>query len=135
MGKPVDRSNRFLAPETSFEKAFPKLKAVFIESVEIGKGTEFSIGAPWREKPQYGPKYRLNGGLIRCSNPLCNRGGYQVDFEVSDMCREKLISKEFRGACHGDEGSPKGRRQGRRCLNHLRYRITLEYWSEHAPST
>lgn len=127
MGEPMDRSNRYLAPATSFENAFPTLNAVFIESVEVGKGTDFSIGAPWPEQPTYGFKHRLSGGLVRCSNPYCNRGGYEIDMDVHNLIRENAESREFRKACRGDEGSPKGRRIGRRCLNYLRYRITLEY--------
>ena len=44
-------------------------------------------------------------GLIRWSNPLCRRGGYEVDESVSEMVREKSTEKVFASNWPGDEGS------------------------------
>lgn len=138
MGRPIDRSNRFLVGEPGpFDKAFPTLQDVLIEYCEVGKGesVRYVLGRDDPSGYHYGPpcSFRSLGGLIRCGNPVCSRGGYEIDFDVHDMVRRKLVEKEFTRRCQGDEGSPKGQRLGRRCLNYLRYKITVQYKPEHEP--
>lgn len=138
MGTPIDRTNRFLVGEpVAFEEAFPTLQDVTVECYEVGKGdnVQYVMGRDAPASYTYGPprSFRSSGGLLRCSNPLCNRGGYEIDLDFHDMVQRKLIQKEFIRGCPGDEGSPKGRRPGRRCLNALHYRITLHYKPEHQP--
>jgi len=130
MSKPMDRSNRFIAPPTAFEKAFPALIDACIESFETG------CGLPMRAfSAAYELRVKLrSGGLISCSNPLCYRGGFEVDLDIHTTLARKLVTAEFMRACPGDEGSPEGRREGRRCVNILHYRITLEYRPEFAPA-
>lgn len=137
MGEPMDRSNRFLVGlPTTFDEALPNLEDAVVEYYETGK-----LG-PYGFDPLVGPRdgygtplsVRSTGGLIRCSNPFCRRGGFEIDFDVHDMLSRKLVRKEFVKKCPGDEGSPKGRRIGRTCMNALHYRITLRYKPEHAPA-
>jgi hypothetical protein len=127
MGEPMDRSNRPFAPLTSFEKAFPTVESVTIASYEIGEGV-YSFGDEQRNT--FGRPQPLEAGLIRCSNPPCRRGGYEVEHSLQEMVLEKLTEKEFSKVCPGDEGSPKGRRRGNRCMNVLRYRLTVKYKGE-----
>lgn len=137
MGAPIDRSNRFMSgPPTKFETAFPELGGISIAYRETGKGVSGLLGQRGSPRAPLGSKARLRttGGLIRCSNPMCNRGGYEVDWDVHDMLRRKLVTKEFTRRCPGDEGSPKGRRPGPKCLNTLHFKLTLKYKPEHAPA-
>ena len=129
MGKPMDRSRRLFASEASFGDAFPQIEGGIIEFVEIGEGTDFIIGAPWPKQPTYSGRLQLveAGGLMSCSNPYCNRGGYEIDSDIAEMVRDKCDVKEFSRLCPGDEGSEKGRRPGKKCLNSLRFRIKLRY--------
>lgn len=126
MGEPMDRSGRFFAELTSFDRAFPTVESVTIASYEIGEGV-YSFEAP---RTSFGSDQPLSGGLIPCSNPDCRRGGYEVDHSLYDMVRENLTEKEFSKVCPGDEGSPKGKRRGKRCMNVLRYRLRVKYKSK-----
>lgn len=137
MGTPLDRSNRFLSgPPTKFETAFPELEDISIAYRETGKGVSRLLGEPGSPETQLGrtASLRTTGGLIRCSNPLCSRGGYEVDYDAHDLLRRKLVTKEFTRRCPGDEGSPKGRRPGPKCLNALHFKLTLKYKPEQAPA-
>ena len=133
MGEPMDRSNRLLTgPPSTFEEALSVLEDATIQYYEVGKGTDYEIGAPWPKPIPFGSGRSLIsiGGLMRCSTPHCNRGGFEIDREVFDMVRDGQVEGEFRSKCPGDEGSPQGRRKGRPCLNALTYRIKLVYKTE-----
>jgi hypothetical protein len=127
MGKPMDRSKRVFGKLTTFEKAFPTIESATIAYYETGEGVYAYGGQPNRT---FGaPRPFGNAGLIRCSNPYCRRGGYEVDAGLYEMVREKLTEKEFSKGCPGDEGSPKGKKIGKRCMNVLHYRLTVKYKS------
>ncbi|HTV57032.1 MAG TPA: hypothetical protein VMI06_19225 [Terriglobia bacterium] len=136
MGQIMDRSTRFLTgPPRGFEEVFPSLQDVLIESRETGKGTCDPWTRAYSEERFSAPQSLIRaGGLIRCSNGACNRGGYEIEFDIYRMLRDGLVTKEFEKMCPGDEGSPKGRRPGRKCFNRLRYRLTLVYKPEHTPA-
>lgn len=126
MGEPMDRSNRvFLKPYSSFAEAFPQLEEVLMESYETGKGV-FRWGDAEKQN-LYGSPLPLRQGLIHCSNPFCRRGGYEIDLELGRIIQDKKERAEFLMRCPGDEGSPKGRRIGRHCLNALHVRLTIKY--------
>lgn len=126
MGKPMDRSGRWLSsPVDSFEKAYPTLEAASIEYYETGDGVFRFDDGPSR----YCQPRPLREGLLRCSNPLCRRGGYEIDLKVGRMVSEGKEREELVMYCPGDEGSLKGRRVGRRCRNVLHVRLTLRYKS------
>lgn len=116
----MDRSNRFFAgPPTTFEEAYPNVEDAIIEWKESTLGINPSgLGRA---------SIKELGGLIQCRNPLCRRGGFEIDFELGMMIRKKETVKEDMLVCPGDEGSPKGRRPGKRCLNGIKYKITVTY--------
>lgn len=126
MGEPMDRSNRVFARSGTFESVFPDLEDAVVEYYET------DLGRPSPSTYNRRHSLKLLGGLIRCGNSLCHRGGYEVDWDVHDMRREGAAQKEFVKRCPGDEGSPKGRRHGRDCLRSLHYRITLKYKKQQA---
>jgi len=128
MGTPMDRSGRFFCtPVDSFEKAFPELESALIEYYETGDGV-FALG-PGHDPNSYSKPRQVREPLMRCSNPQCRRGGYEIDREISMMISERKEFEEFTMHCPGDEGSPKGRRPGKRCWNVLHVRLTLKYLS------
>jgi hypothetical protein len=128
MGEPLDRTNRVFVQLTTFDKALPALEDVIIEYSEGSTVGRVRDGS-YRSRTSV----RNSGGQLRCSNPACRRGGYELDFDIHDMVRNKLVSKRFVKHCPGDEGSPKGRRPGRTCLNSMDGRITLIYKPELVP--
>jgi hypothetical protein len=129
----MDRSDRFLGHATDFAHAYPDLEDVQLESFEKGRGIP---GGMFFGEHKYGPPVSLGsgGGLIPCSNDGCHRGGFELEPIIGDMLARKLVSRVGMLVCPGDEGSPQGRRVGRRCGNILHYRMTLRYKSERAPA-
>lgn len=128
MGRPMDRSNRLFGREVpSFDQAYPMLNNATIEYYETGEGTEPFRG---RKKEAYGTPVRVWTGLIPCSNPRCNRGGYEIDSDINGMVGSGQVTREFIASCKGDEGTPAGRRRGEPCSNELHYRLTLTYREE-----
>jgi hypothetical protein len=127
MGEPLSRSGRiFVGPPTTFENAFPTLEDAVIEYAEgdiLRQGKELNRVASMKRV----------GGQLRCSNSSCYRGGYEFDFDAHDMVRNKLVSRRLRKTCQGDEGTPKGRKQGRQCLNSIDARLRLVYKPEFMP--
>jgi hypothetical protein len=131
MGEPMDRSRRVFGRLSTLAEAFPTIESATISSYEIGQGVyEFRD-----EPPTFGRGVPFSSGLIECSNRHCRRGGFEVDDGLYRMVGEKLTEKEFVSRCPGDEGSPKGRVRGRRCLNVLHYRLTVKYKPESSPTS
>lgn len=116
MGEPLNRDNRIFVDLGKFEEVFPDLEDVIV------KYTEFEMG---REKRKGTFSMRSRGGQMRCGNDRCFRGGYEFDFIVHDMLRNKETEKEIELRCRGDEGSPK-RYRGRPCLRSIKGIITIK---------
>ena len=133
MGEPMDRSKRVFGQLGKFEEVFPTIEVATISSWEEGEGVH-RFGVDESHRRSFGNGVPFKHGLESCSNPRCRRGGYEIDRSLSEMVRENLTEKEFETYCPGDEGSPKARRPGRRCLNVLHYRLTIKYKSEGLPT-
>jgi len=111
---------RFLATESSFSEAHPTIQAAKMSYVMSDYGSEVREGF-WT--PDDDPK-------IRCLNPLCQRGGFDIGREVQMMICLGLTSKDLNLRCDGDEGSPKGRRTGQPCEYMLKGTLSIIYKSE-----
>lgn len=116
----MDRSNRLFGPLVEFDETFPELEDATIEWTETEMGRKIS-GTMQRSIKE--------GGLIRCTNPFCYRGGFEIDLELAYMVSKKQTSKQGRLSCEGDEGSPKGRIKGRSCLHGIEFKIIAKYKS------
>lgn len=125
MGQPMERKNHLFGYTDSFAKAFPQLEEALIEYRETGDGVHENrlyVDPSVFTKPE-----QINEPIMRCSNPRCERGGYEIDREIEKMTYSKALYSEFVLQCPGDEGSPKGRRKGAECMNALHVRLTLRY--------
>lgn len=123
MGKPMDRSNFPFLP-----MSFPELEAALMEYYETGEG----VYERWRGNPPttYTKPHQVTEMLMACSNPRCERGGYEIDREIHMMILGgKMTHRQLVTYCPGDEGSPKGRKKGNPCENALHVRLTLKYKS------
>jgi len=118
MGEPMDRSRRVFMRFGPFQQAFPTLDEATVEFTEYYFMQEMRHGT-WHVS--------WDGGLMPCGNTFCRRGGYELDRQIQEIARSGAVEKEVRLDCRGDEGSPKGRRIGRRCQRHIEARITLKY--------
>lgn len=121
MGVPMDRSKLVFMQLGSFEEAFPELETAEVKYTEFSRGTEKRTGT-------HDLKY--DGGLLKCANDRCYRGGYQLDREVRRMIREGLTEKKLQMNCPGDEGTPKLRR-GPFCSRTIRGTIKIELKESH----
>jgi hypothetical protein len=139
MGEPMDRSRRVFGSLKPFDDVFPDIEGADVEYTETG---EFAMKArTWLyhrsaedEQPQTHYHSVRHGGLIRCSNPLCRRGGYEIDAVLAEMKRLGETERSGSLSCPGDEGSPKGRRRGDRCRNQIQYTLTVRYRKPDAES-
>jgi hypothetical protein len=118
VGEPMDRSKRIFSKEGRFQEIFPTLEDAWLEF------TEFEYGAQKR-KGKF--NIRENGGLMRCSNSRCYRGGYELDDEIHKMLAEGKAEKEIDISCAGDEGTPRGRTIGRHCAFSIEGTIFLRF--------
>ena len=121
----VFKETRFVfARKVPFKEAFPEIKKLEIKAKESGYGVyeEFDTKYYNTEHPP--------GEFIDCSNPLCYNGGFSVGEILREMVREKKTHYEGLKVCQGYEGSPKGRRRYRSCINSWKVTIDLEYYTD-----
>jgi len=114
----MDRSNRWFKPTDKFSEAFPTLEDAIFRYSEYDFGSKEGSGVF---------SLRREGGVLRCGNPHCQRGGYEIDQLVRMMMYAHETEREVNLHCRGDEGSPKGRRKGKECLRTVKGTITITY--------
>lgn len=116
------RVDPFYNGVSHFKSAFPTLGDAVIE---------------WRERR--GPEDARQGdirktgfrrgnftqGLLPCSNPLCQEGGYQADRLIAEMLQLNETSREGMMLCAGREMGDETRRGPIRCPYRIDYRVTL----------
>jgi hypothetical protein len=127
VGEPMDRDSKlWFGKERQFDKAFPQLEQALISYYEVGDGIYKDTF-----KKEYNNPHPIKELLMRCSNPRCKRGGYEIDGEISRMVMRNELELETVLFCPGDEGSPK-RDRGIECMNKLHVRLKLTYKTENA---
>lgn len=118
MGVPSERSGGLFGLSHRFESEFASIDDAIIQFTESDYGNNPKSGV-W--------SLRNNGPVMACGNPKCQRGGYNLATEVRNMISANMSEREIRLSCNGDEGSPKGRRVGRECMQRLKAKITLKF--------
>ncbi len=112
----MDRSNRVFVQQTSFDQAYPELQDVIIEYKQYMLGSPAGQGKDLPERHSV----RNHGGVIRCNNPLCNNGGFEVDLRISEALADPSEEpKQMK--CSGHEKM--GRGQTRSCYSFIRYKM------------
>ena len=119
----VFRESHFVfAQKTTFAKAFPMIKSVRIEVTQ-------SKDPIWQREMGPSVYHEKNiGEYVDCQNSLCYNGGVSLGEMLREMVREKKKEGEFSKICKGYEGSPKGRRTYRKCVNFFKLKIDIEYY-------
>lgn len=102
-------------------EVYPQIKDISVEVEEFGRGVD-----SWSKHRTYG-KDDFPGEFVDCSNPACYGGGFQLGSPLAQMVRERQTEHEESKMCRGNEGSPKGRRIYRKCLNTFKYKIKIKY--------
>ena len=110
-----------------FREAFPEIKSVRVRTEESG----YSPSGMYFSKPSV-TEYNENslGEYIDCSNPLCYGGGFSIGQILREMVDKKQTHNETFEPCRGYEGSPKGRRRYRSCVNSWKVTVDIEYFTE-----
>jgi len=104
---PVNKEKmRNLFPQqTSFKEAYPEIKSLRIEISQDRFG--------FYTQPQNDQKIILTESNITpkipCINPLCQRGGINIEKLVSFMIPHRSQEDEFEETCPGHEGSTRNR--------------------------
>jgi len=106
MGEPIDRSQSPFVIQSTFGQLYPDMDDVVFEG---------TIGDMPHNRRPIGFSIRERGGLIRCPDPKCWGGGFEVDYAASDAMREGLTEKAVQVQCVGHVNSYKGRRAGQPC--------------------
>ncbi len=114
-----NQTNFVFADKVSFDEAFPEIEDVVVEVKEPGNILR-------RESKGIHRKPYL-GEYIDCSNPLCHNGGFSIGTILREMVRDRQTELETYKICQGAEGSRKGRRKYRDCMNFLEIRVSIKY--------
>lgn len=112
------QSSFLFSEKTTFDKAFPDVAECIVEVEESGDG----ISGMNRKRTHRNP-----GQYINCSNNLCYNGGFNISSHIYDMVSKRETFREDSAFCQGNEGSPKGRRIYRKCMNFFKFNITIKY--------
>lgn len=117
----VFRDTQFVfGRKVPFSTAFPQVRHVQVLIEESGEG----ISEANHKRARSGDTL---GEFVDCSNPRCYNGGVCVGSVLREMVAAGETTREFEAVCQGSEGSPKGRRVYRKCLNEFRVRIEIQY--------
>jgi hypothetical protein len=118
----VFRERNFVfAKKVSFDEAFSEIEDLTVEVEESGHGI-----SGWNRKSTYRKQY-FPGEYIDCSNPLCYNGGFSIGSILRKMVRNKQTELETSKLCQGNEGSPRGRRIYRKCMNFFKIKVSIKY--------
>ena len=109
----------FLAKKSGFDQAFPQVATLSGTVEEDGDGVSERLRVQHLGKD--------TGEYFDCSNPLCYNGGFSLGDILRSMIASRDTHKEDTRFCQGYEGSPKGRRRYRDCMNSFRIKVDIEY--------
>lgn len=110
----------FVTP-VPFDEAFPTVEEITVEYKENGYMLHpYQKSSGTYTKETLVPKRD-------CNNISCKQGGFSIESVIRKMVLIKQTKLETAIGCKGHEGSPKGRRRGRDCMNHLELNILIKY--------
>ena len=114
----------FFGRKVSFKEAFPEIKDIKVVCSQKGHGV-----SRYSSKRTY-TLGSMPGQFVDCSNPICYNGGFSLGEILREMVWNKQTHFEVSRICRGYEGSPKGRRNYRDCLNFWDITVDIVYHKE-----
>ncbi len=115
-----NESEFLFSRKTSFTEAFPEIEDIQVEVKFTGAGIR-----SWNQT-RHLTKESL-GEFVNCQNPVCYGGGFSIGEIVREMVRSRKEKFEASRGCRGYEGSPKGRRRYRSCINSFDVKVQIKY--------
>lgn len=112
--------------ETTFGELFPSVKSLTLKGKEHGDFSDVT-SIPIEHKSALHYSESNLPGKIRCSNPRCQQGGYELRWIIEGIVGGEKTSYKDTLHCNGHEGTPKGRRRGDSCCNYIELNIDIEY--------
>jgi hypothetical protein len=117
VGNIRERGTPFIGTLTGFASAYPTVERAYVRFTEMD----------FVSNPRERVHNLADGPRAACSNPLCERGGYDFEFQVMEMVHQGIETEAVEISCRGDEGTPKGRRRGKDCSMSMSGTITIQY--------
>lgn len=114
-----NQTTPFFGQKVSFEKAFPDIADLRVTVTENGYGVTEGFDTQTYLKSV--------GEFVNCSNSSCYNGGFSLGNVIREMVRQKKTHAEEHHACQGYEGSPKGRKRYRSCINSFHIVADIKY--------
>ena len=108
-----------LMPLVPFEEAFPTVEDLQLEVQQKMTGDAGGSAITFDRSTVR--------SFVACRNPVCVRGGVDIGAMIQEMARKRETQRKFSELCKGNEGSPKGRKIYRKCLNHFTVAIFIRY--------
>jgi hypothetical protein len=112
-------TNYMFSKKVGFDQAFPEIEDLKVVVEQDGHGIR-----EYNKTRHYGKDVVE---YIDCSNSLCYNGGFSIGGILRDMVRNRETHREDLALCQGYEGSPKGRRRYRSCINSFQFKIDIKY--------
>ncbi|OQA71765.1 MAG: hypothetical protein BWY33_01951 [Candidatus Dependentiae bacterium ADurb.Bin246] len=106
--------------KVGFEKAFPNIEDITVEVEETGEGV-------YRGVNKYTYKKGDIGEFVDCSNSFCYGGGISIGSILREMVLKKETQFDGMRFCKGNEGSPKGKKIYRKCMNQFKVKVNIKY--------
>lgn len=114
------KTESLFSTKVSFDEAFPGIEDVSVEVEEYGRGVTLEFNRLIYKKGEIGE-------YINCRNPLCYNGGFSIGEILREMVRNKQVDSVTSKLCQGYEGSPKGRKRYKPCMNGFKVKVHIKY--------
>jgi len=115
-----------------FHDAFPTIATLRVETQGSGF---FTTPRPFgRDDGKRVYTQETAGEYIDCENPTCYNGGLNLGEHLREMLRTGATHHEWTAWCQGYEGSPKGRKRYRSCLEDWQIVVDVTYREPEAPA-
>lgn len=111
-----NESHSVFGRKAPFVEVFPDIAEVRVEWTETADGHKRGL----RRATEVGE-------YINCSSGRCYGGGFSIGAVLREMYRARETEREGSELCRGYEGSPKGKRRHRDCLNFFQYKVRVTY--------
>ncbi len=115
--------NPFDGVARSFDEAFPDVAELEVAIEQYQYGTAGDRQGKGRQR--FG-KDRA-GRFIRCDNPRCWQGGFDLQAMMRKMVANRTAEDEQSAICRGSERSPKGQKVYSGCGNYFTVRVRITY--------